>query len=212
MSGTSPGEGSTQLTKWIEQVRGGDRDAFAHLCNTSSVQRVVLAIAASLPDYLRARVDPEDILQEVLNEAWRGIGDLRNASTRGFHRWLAGIARHRVADVIRRHNQPKRAVGRDRSLGLANDARAGLPDSHTPSRSVARREQLARIIEILNLLPERYRDVVRYRILEGYTPKETAGLLKTTPENVAILLHRALVKLGKLVNEHGIESTLFRPL
>lgn len=204
-------DGGEQLTRWLNEARRGNKEAFRHLYASDSWQRWLIAIACSLPNHLRSKVDPEDVLLETLEQAWRDIGDLKDVSTSGFHRWIASISRHRVADVIRHHEQPRRDVRREEALPSSSRV-AAVRDDPTPSKSVARREQVAKIAAVLDELSGPYRAVIVCRVLERYTTKEAAEMMGKSPDSVSVTLHRALTKLRELLEEHGIESTIFRPL
>ena len=202
---------SEPLTRWLEDARNGDRAAFDRLCEQVSSERCLLAILARLPAELRTKVDGEDVLQIVLARAWHDIGQLGEVNTEGFHRWLAGIARHVVADMIRRFNTAMRSVRREERFEQWPEANV-FGDRHSPSRSFAQREQAQRVGALLGKLKERQRAVVVSRVLEGYTTEETAKRLDLTPENVRVTLFRALAKLREQLDQEGIDSTLFRPM
>ena len=211
MTGEDQHPNGERLTRWLNEARRGNKEAFGRLCGTDSWQRWLIGIAGSLPPHLRSKVDPEDVLVETLEQAWQDIGKLKHVTTHGFHRWIAGIARHRVADIIRHHEQPRRDVRQEKPSPSLSRA-AALRDDHTPSKSAYRHEQLTKIASVLDELPGSYRAVIGYRILEGYTTAETAEMMGKTPANVRVTLHRALIRLRKLLAEHGIDSTIFRPL
>ena len=199
------------LTRWLNEARRGNKEAFGRLCGTDSWQRWLIGIASSLPPHLRGKVDPEDVLIEALEQAWRDLGGLKDVSTQGFHRWVSGICRHRLVDFVRHHERPRRDVRREETLlSSARDAASG--DDHTPSKSAYRHEQLTKIASVLDELPGSYRAVIGYRILEGHTTAETAEMMGKTPANVGVTLHRALTRLRELLAEHRIDSTIFRPL
>ncbi len=199
-----------RLTRWLNEARRGNREAFRHLCGADSWQRWLIAISSLLPPQLRPKVDPEDVLVATLEQAWQGIDDLKEVNTQGFHRWIPGIYRHRVADVIRHYKQPKRDVRREQALPSSSGA-AACRDDHSPSKSAARREQSAKIAAVLDELRESHRAVLIYRLLEGYTGKEVADMTGKSPDSVRVTLHRALKKLEDLFGQHGIESTILRP-
>ncbi len=199
-----------RLTRWLNEARRGNGEAFRHLCSADSWQRWLIAITALLPRQLRPKVDPEDVLMETLEQAWRNIYDLKDVTTQGFHRWIPGIYRHRVASVIRHYKQPKRDVSREEALPGSSWG-AACRDDHTPSKSAARREQSAKIAAVLDELCESHRAVVIYRYLERYTGKEVAEMMGKSPDSVRVTLCRALKKVKELCGQHGIESTIFRP-
>ena len=212
MTGHAPErDDEAQLTQWLSEARRGDTDAFEHLFAPDSRQRWLIAISASLPGSLRSKVDPEDVLQETLEQAWRDLGTLKEVSTAGFHRWVAGIARHRVTDVMRRYQQPRRDVIRE-ELWPSSSRGAALGNDQTPSKTAARREQWAKITEVLDGLSDTYRAVIIHRILEGCSTEELAEIMGKDRHAVRVTLYRALVKLRTLLDEHGIKSTIFRPL
>lgn len=199
------------ITHLLEEARAGDQHVFGRLFAEFSSERCLLMIAASLPESLRSKLDPEDILQVVFERAWRNIAALQEANSAGFHRWIAGIARHVVADAIRRFHFEKRHVRREKAFHTASDSGA-FACAHTPSQSAARREQAVKIAAILDELKESYRNVIIHRILEGRSTGETAALLKMSSQNVRVTLSRALQKLGSLLEQHGITSSAFRSL
>lgn len=203
-------KGAAHVTRWLHQARAGDAEAFRKLCGPESRERWLVAIAWSLPRRLRRKVDPEDILQETLAQAWRDRGSLEDVSSRGFHRWVLGISRHRVADTVRYYDQDKRRRGQEESHPSADSS--AYRSDRTPSKSAARRDQAVKIAEILDGLKDSYREAIRLRFLEGYSPKEMVDMLGKTRENIDTTVHRALKRLGELLKEQAIDSTIFRPL
>lgn len=186
----------------------GDRRAFDALCHPQAQQRWLVLIGMEVPGRLRAKFDAEDVLQVTLERAWRDIATLRDASERGFDRWIIGIARHVTTDHIRRFRQQKRDPTREEGYHLTA-ADAGEISAATPSRVFARREQADQIIALLEELKPNYRAVIIYRIFENYNTKEVAERMDTSVENVSVLLHRALIRIRDLMEERGIVSGVF---
>ena len=56
----------------------------------------------------------------------------------------------------------------------------------------------ARARALLDRLPENYRTVLAYRLLEGATVTETARRMGTSEGNVKVLQHRALKRAARL--------------
>lgn len=210
MSATQERRDREQLTSWLNEARRGNGQAFRRLYTPESQRRWRLAAESLLPARLRAKVDPDDIVSEALVQAWRDLQNLRDVSTRRFHRWVSSILRHRVDDIVRHHGRAKRDVCRQVELPGSSVVGA-LGHDRTPSKSVARREQLARIVAALDELDKPHREVILLRILEGYSTREVAERMGDTIDNVAVKLHRALAKFRDLAETRGLESTLFRP-
>ena len=200
-----------RLTRWLNEARNGSRAAWDRLLSEDLRQRLLTAIMYRLPSFYRRRADPEDLLQETLLQAFRDIRGCRAADTSAFYRWLRSIADHRVDDFKRHATRQVRDLQREAALltGLHGGAK---PDTHTPSKSVHRRNQAARIPELLEALPERYRAVIVHRWLEGYGRAETATRMGLSQNHVSVSLLRALRMFRKAAREQGIDSTFFRPL
>jgi len=196
------------LTSYLRQAQRGDVAAFRKLCTPQSWERWVLTAACLLPARLRSKVDPEDVVLETLEQAWRNIGQFKVVSTGAFHRWVSVALDHKVKDVIKYFHRPGRDANRERSRPSATAS--VFVDHHTPSSSVVRRDQRKVILDLLNGLNHSYRDVIVYRFLEGLSAKEVAELMETSPGNIRVLLHRALRRFGEMLEERQIKSTLFR--
>ena len=199
------------LTVWIRKAQAGDQAAFGRLCAPQRLQKWLVAITVSLPAHLRSKCDPADILQEALTQVWNSLSHLHEVNTEHFQRWVLKIAHNAVIDTIRHHHRQKREVDREQALPdwsvTGSSCRAGLP-----GESLARREQLQKIVEVLDLLPENYRDIIVFRVLEGYSTQEVAQMTGQSPESVSVALHRALSRLRQVVEDRGIASTIFRPV
>ena len=86
----------------LEQARKGDTDARARLLMRHR-QRLSKMIACRLDRRLAARIDPSDIVQEVLAEAnWKLYRYLRDHPL-PFYPWLRQLAWEQLATLHRRH-------------------------------------------------------------------------------------------------------------
>src|ERR1700733_13054294 len=66
---------------------------------------------------LAARLDPSDIVQDVLLEAHRRLSDYLRNPVMPFHLWLRHIAKDHVIDAHRRHRlAQRRSLDREQSL------------------------------------------------------------------------------------------------
>ena len=81
----------------VERARGGDRDAFGELfrLHHGRVYRLARAHLGEAAD---------DVVAETFLRAWRGLGRYRPTGV-PFAAWLYGIARHVVADELRRRSR-----------------------------------------------------------------------------------------------------------
>lgn len=134
--------------------------------------------------------DAEDLTSEVFFKAAGQLDHTRSQAT--IARWLFTVARSVLADHWRRYYHSGASLPLDESrLAALSDAR----DSHAGNEGDA-----DLVSSLLAALPERYRQVLELRFLQGYSIKETAHELAITPENVKVIQHRALAKAVQLAD------------
>ena len=152
----------------VAAAREGDRGAFAELYTRYG--RMVYGV-------LLARVrwaEAEDLVQDVFLTALRRLSTLRDASA--FGGWLAAIARNRATDHLRRARE------------VATEDCDSLVDEGPRRRALA-------ILEVIQALPEAYRETLTLRLVEGMTGPEIAARTGLTPASVRVNLHRGMKQL-----------------
>ncbi len=154
-------------------------------------ERLLSVIYLRMGPDLRARMDPEDVLQEVAIEAihsWTSLDDPQRVGA-----WLVTLAKRKVARLLRDQvgvaaRDPRRERTMRTSIPLM-DRRSG------PVTAADRRDRLALFEEALERLPEDYRDVILLSGIEHLPAKEVASRLGRSENAVYLLLGRALKKL-----------------
>lgn len=164
--------------------------------NTREFSRLVREFGLPVRSFIHARVqnaaDAEDLAQETFIAAFRGLD--RFETGQSFEAWLIGIARHRVLGHFRSSDRRHRANERFREECLAKIA-AELDDIEQETGH----EPLQRLMDCVEKLPERMRQVIRAR-LRGEDGSMAAKLLNTTRGAIYMLQLRA--------NEHLRECML----
>lgn len=106
---------------------------------------------------------------------------------RPFLAFVYGIAAHKVADA-------HRAAGRDRTY--PTDA---VPETATtadgPEQLAMDADATARMGRLLQVLPDRQREILILRVVVGLSAEETADAVGSTPGAVRVAQHRALARL-----------------
>ena len=160
----------------------------------------------------QAKLDVSGIVQQTLLEAHQASAELASLSEERQTAWLRQALTNNLADEIRRLSAQKRDIRIEQSLDASLDqslTRLGnlLPaNQSSPSQHAHKNEQLLRLAEAVNQLPEAQRQAVELHHLLGLTLSEVAERLESTKPAVAGLLHRGLKKLRELLEEPDAES------
>jgi RNA polymerase sigma-70 factor (ECF subfamily) len=154
---------------------------------------------------LCARLQTEDVVQEVYAAAWPKLADGDYPNFAAFLGWLKAIAHNKLIDLRRcflaeRHDV-KREVGRP--VGQNSSYTTLLDRVASPSSSAARREALAILVTRLARMPEDQRRVLQMRYVQGLSVRDVAERLKRSEPAVHMLCHRALKKLQELMGSRS---------
>jgi RNA polymerase sigma-70 factor, ECF subfamily len=163
---------------------------------------------------LFARVDPSDIVQEVLVEADARLDTYMRDQPLPFYPWLRQLAWDRMADAHRRHIRAgRRSVTREQAnpFGLPDNSALELADRLVDTGSgpseLARREELRRLVRAaLERLPEDARELLVLRHLEQMPVKEIAAVLGVSEGAVKTRTLRALRRLRTLLDNKRSEG------
>ena len=150
-----------------------------------------LDAAYNLASYITG--DPkaaEDITQEAMLRAYRGLHRLRGATVKP---WLLAIVRNACADHHRK-NRPWKAIAR---TGLDEAAEAVAdPNAEHPEAAAIRRGDIAALRSAIQALPEPLRITLVLRDLEALSYRDIALATKVPPGTVMSRLARARARLA----------------
>ena len=186
----------------LEAARAGDEQAFAAL-----VEPHRGALHAHCYRMLGSVVDAEDALQETLLRAWRGLASFEGRSS--LRSWLYTVATNACLRAIER--RPKRVLPVDYSPAADPhenvgeplvesvwvepypDERLGVEDGLAdPEARYEQRESVElAFVAALQHLPASQRAVLILRDVLGFSAREVAETLETTPTGVDSALQRA---------------------
>src|SRR5262249_18023357 len=142
-------------------------------------RRLRQMVAVRLDPRLGPRLDPSDVVQEVLAEAHQLLDDYLLRRPVPFYPWLRQIAWQRRVKWPEHPHALKRRVSREQPGGLAlsDESLGALAErlavsGPSPSGQAVREEQRRRVRAALAALPERDREVLVLRYLEQLAPGE----------------------------------------
>jgi RNA polymerase sigma-70 factor (ECF subfamily) len=168
------------LSALMRRARQGDDEAYRHLLGLLAI-RLRAIVRRGLATAGRGPTDNEDIVQETLlamhlkRDTWD--------ETQPLEPWLRAIARHKLADHLRRRGFYDHVDIEDHidTLPAADTADA---DASVDSQT------------LLAMLPERQRSIVEAISLEGHRAGDVAVRLGMSEGAVRVMLHRALKALA----------------
>ncbi|HVW84621.1 MAG TPA: sigma-70 family RNA polymerase sigma factor [Bryobacteraceae bacterium] len=158
-------ESRAEETALVRAAQSGDRAAFGALY--SSYGRMVHGILLAHVDYN----DAEDLMQDVFLRAMEQVTGLREATA--FGAWLGAIARRAAFDHHRRKRPMPMLIDR-------------IPGGKRPDG------EAFEVLEIIQRLPESYREPLILRLVEGMTGPEIAARTGLTPDSVRVNLCRGM--------------------
>jgi RNA polymerase sigma-70 factor (ECF subfamily) len=157
----------------------------------------------------KASLDPSDLVQQTLLEAYRQYDRFRGLGDRARGAWLRTILARNVADAIKAEGRRKRDITRQRSLEAdfeTSSARLGAwlaAEQSTPSEQAVRHEQAVLVASALARLPQSQREALVLHYWQDCSLVEIAAHLDRTPDAVAGLLKRGLKHLRALLKTDG---------
>lgn len=159
-----------------------------------ALSEVLSAIRPVVVRYCRARVgtaersglSADDVAQEVCLAVIAALPRYRDQG-RPFLAFVYGIAAHKVADA-------HRAMGRDRS-DPTDEVPEVIDRTNGPEQQALNSESARRMQEMLQILPEKQREILILRVVVGLSAEETADAVGSSAGAVRVAQHRALARL-----------------
>jgi len=187
---TVPGD---RLDAAVAEAVAGSRDALREVVETIR-PIVVRYVRARLGSTERVGLSADDVAQEVCLAAIQALPRYQDQG-RPFLAFVYGIAAHKVADA-------HRAAGRNKS-----DPTEVVPERYSleagPEQLAVNSDSAARMAKLLEVLPEKQREILMLRIVVGLSAEETAEAVGSTPGAVRVAQHRALAKLKTEITAGG---------
>ena len=157
-------------------ARAGQAEALGELCALYR-NYLRMVVRTGLGPKLRERVELSDVVQEALVEVVRQFPQFTGQNEAALVGWLRRLVGQKLADLGRYHSRAKRAAGGaalpldapwgDGAAGGGGDSGGGgklldmLALSQTsPSEAASRREQIVRLADALEGLPEQESEVL----------------------------------------------------
>lgn len=174
----------------VEALKTGDREAFAKLVETTSVQIYRMALRI-----LGNEQDAEDVLQETYIKAFHSLSDFEGRSS--LTTWLYRIAVNEALMLVRKRKPQQISVDDDTSFDAEAESE-GMEIADfccLPEGELLSSESRHFLDQAVLALPENLRVVFVMRDQEGLSIQETAEALDLSKNNVKTRLLRARLRL-----------------
>jgi RNA polymerase sigma-70 factor (ECF subfamily) len=197
----------------LHQAGGGDQRAVARLLDRHR-PRLCQMVAVRMDPRLGVRLDPSDVVQETLAEAWQKLPDYLRDRPLPFYPWLRQLAWQRLVDLYRQHIRAhKRTLTREQPMEMAIPDHSAIQladrlaasQSSSPSRQLLRWELRQRVRDALERLPPNDRELLVLMYLEQLSTAEAGAVLGVSDKAVTMRHLRALDKLRRLLAEPGAD-------
>ncbi len=172
-----------------KRFRDGDPEYFATLIREHG--RVVKAVCLSF-------AESEDEVDDLLQEVWTLIYQKRQ-NHRGhgsFAAWAHRVAKRHCIDVYRKRASERSGLERFVQNG-------GVGDIHgrgrTPGEELDHREAERTVWEALDTLPEKEREAIVLRLIQGRSPGEVSRRMKIDKASVRSNISRGIKRMRGMI-------------
>ena len=175
----------------VANAKNGDLSAYEQLVREH--QAMALRVAYLV---VRNHAGAEDVTQDAFVKAHRNLDRFRDGSP--FRPWLLRIVRNEALNRARGEGRKEQM-----SLRLASDPSSGGA-APSPETAVISSEEKRNVLEALERLPARFRDVVAARFLLDLSEGETAAMLGVPKGTVKSRTARGLERLREILGEADV--------
>jgi RNA polymerase sigma-70 factor (ECF subfamily) len=163
-----------------------------------------------MENWMHAKVDASDIVQETMLEAHRDFARFQGGTPAEWLAWLRGILSNNTADLVRKYRgTEKRQTRRELPLNAQTDESAirgvaELADSvETPSVQLMRQERELQLADAIVQLAPDYQEVIVLRNLQRLPFDRVAELMGRSRPAVQMLWLRAIRKLQEQLTNNA---------
>jgi RNA polymerase sigma-70 factor (ECF subfamily) len=156
---------------------------------------------AKLERYIRrisslSQDEIQDLLQDIFIKVYINLNNYDNGLS--FSSWIYRISHNHFIDYIRKEKK-KMSISLDK-----HDLLLFLPDKENINKSIEDKDCWKNVTEIINQLPERYKDALILRFIEEKSYDEIMDILKKPKGSIATLIKRGKVLIEKELKRQDI--------
>lgn len=181
----------------IREIKDGNAEAYSILMRR--YERKIMSFIYHMLKSAGLEAMAEDLCNESFYKAYRSLHSFREVEA-SFSTWLYTIARNTVLSELRKHKTMKLSL--EQSAQVPQTAADVLPE-----QAVIRGEQVLKVREAINSLPEKQRSALILREYDEMDYQEIAIILGQTVSSVKSLLFRARASVKLQLESYYLESS-----
>ncbi len=132
----------------------------------------------------------KDLMQDTFVKTWQYISQGKKVDN--LKSFLYRVANNLIIDEYRK----KKESSLDTMMADGFDP--GFDDRKKNEQAIDAKQ----VIDTINQLDEKYREVILMRYIDELSPKEIAEITRENENNVSVRLHRGLKQLKEILNEN----------
>ena len=129
--------------------------------------------------------EANDVLQEAFLKIWKNLNKFDDSLK--FSSWIYRIVHNTTITEWKK----SKSYGKDQQIKIDNELFENLPEGIDLVKKFQKGDNNKEIRKILNILPEKYSEVLVLKFLEEKNYNEISDILKKPPGTIATLIHRA---------------------
>jgi RNA polymerase sigma-70 factor (family 1) len=181
-------------SRWVAALKNGNAQAFDELFRIYGKRLYHFSLG-----YLKSKIDAEEVVQEVFMKIWHNRSTLNPELS--FNAYLFKIAYRHIAERFRKISQEKKYLH-----DIASETLVFTADMDERSNYQSLLELVERLIQ---KLPERQKEVIILRRIEGLSVADIAARLDISPKTVEHHITEALKNIKAGLDPESIAGLLF---
>ncbi len=185
----------TDTQSLVQSAIGGDTLAVETLLERH-LPRLRAYVRLRTGALIEAKESVSDLVQSVCREVLEELPSFEYRDEASFRAWLFQHAAHKIADRGRFYHAAKRDAEREVDAATQSAIDDAVPGLLTPSRDAIGKEELHRLEDALQALPEEQRTAILLQRVVGLPYSEIAAQLGKSEGATRNLVYRGLAKVA----------------
>lgn len=187
-------KGRNKESRWVAALKNGNALAFDELFRLYGKRLYHFSLG-----YLKSKTDAEEVVQEVFMKIWHNRSSLNPEFS--FYAYLFKIAYRQIAERFRKLSQEQKY--------LHDIASETLSFSEEMDERANYQSLLELVERLVQKLPERQKEVIILRKMEGLSVADIAARLDISPKTVEHHVTEALKNIKAGLDQESIAGLLF---